>query len=136
MVVFSHSIKLPLRVWFSGRMRPCQGRDRSSILLTRTRNERSESLFSFLSDDVLENLFTRTRSEESGCSISVVYMFWEHEGRVRFPAPRPKNFDCIYFKILRIFGKYPWHEVKMAGFPACKSLSISDGGQGFPAPRL
>jgi hypothetical protein len=27
-------------------------------------------------------------SHESGCSISVVYMFWEHEGRVRFPAPR------------------------------------------------
>ena len=29
-------MKLPLRVWFSGRTRPCQGRDGSSILPTRT----------------------------------------------------------------------------------------------------
>jgi hypothetical protein len=27
-----------LRAWFSGRTRPCQGRDGSSILPTRTRN--------------------------------------------------------------------------------------------------
>ncbi len=29
-----------LRAWFSGRTRPCQGRDRSSILLARTRHKR------------------------------------------------------------------------------------------------
>jgi hypothetical protein len=28
---------MDLRVWFSGRMRPCQGRDGSSILPTRTK---------------------------------------------------------------------------------------------------
>lgn len=33
-----------MRVWFSGRMRPCQGRDGSSILPTRTRQVFSKTL--------------------------------------------------------------------------------------------
>lgn len=40
----------------------------------------------------------------SGCSISVVYMFWEHEGRVRFPAPRPfDKFDELIAGKLRAY---------------------------------
>ena len=32
-------LSLQLRLWFSGRTRPCQGRDGSSILPTRTPNQ-------------------------------------------------------------------------------------------------
>lgn len=36
----------------------------------------------------------KERIVESGCSISVVYLFWEQEGRVRFSAPRPSYSQC------------------------------------------
>ncbi len=36
-LVYDDKVQI-LRVWFSGRTRPCQGRDRVSITLTRTAN--------------------------------------------------------------------------------------------------
>ena len=38
--------------------------------------------------EILDIFWYYAEAHLSGCSISVVYMFWEHEGRVRFPAPR------------------------------------------------
>ena len=40
----------------------------------------------------------------SGCSISVVYLFWEQEGRVRFSAPRQSLQLLIFIK--RIFQRH------------------------------
>lgn len=37
---------------------------------------------------------------QAGRSISVVYMFWEHEGRVRFPAPRPVGIIKVMMNFL------------------------------------
>ncbi len=51
-------------------------------------------------------------NQTSGCSISVVYLFWEQEGRVRFSAPRH------YMDIQNVKNMVPAQAVKgqLAGF--------------------
>lgn len=62
------------------------------------------------------------RMPPSGCSISVVCMFWEHEGRVRFSAPRQRYsrrcgislvVELQFSKLLaRVRFSYPAHMKK------------------------
>ena len=53
--------EISLRAWFSGRMRPCQGRDGSSILPARTNSKKISILLVFL-------LFVRARKYPAALS--------------------------------------------------------------------